>query len=47
MKVGFRALLERFPSLRLAVPLEQVRMRNETLIYGVQELPVTWDGDEQ
>lgn len=45
MKVGFRALLERFPSLRLAVPLEQVRMRDETFIYGVQELPVTWDGD--
>jgi cytochrome P450 len=45
MKVGFGALLERFPSLRLAVPLEQVRMRNETFIYGVHELPVTWDGD--
>jgi cytochrome P450 len=45
MKVGFRALLERFPSLRLAVPVEQVRMRDETFIYGVHELPVTWDGD--
>ena len=46
MKVGFTALLERFPSLRLAVPLEQVRMRNDMFIYGVHELPVTWD-DEQ
>jgi cytochrome P450 len=46
MRVGFTALLERFPSLRLAVPLDQVRMRNETFIYGVHELPVTWDGDD-
>jgi len=45
MKVGFRALLERFPSLRLAVPLEQVRMRDEAFIAGVHELPVTWDDD--
>jgi cytochrome P450 len=45
MKVGFRALLERFPSLRLAVPLEQIHMRDDTFIYGVHELPVTWDGD--
>ena len=47
MKVGFTALLERFPSLRLAVPLEQVRMRDDTFIYGVHELPVTWDGDQR
>jgi len=46
MKVAFMALLERFPSLRLAVPLEQIRMRNDMFIYGVHELPVTWD-DEQ
>jgi cytochrome P450 len=46
MKVGFTALLERFPSLRLAVPLDQVRMRDDTFIYGVHELPVTWDGVE-
>jgi len=43
MKVGFSALLERLPSLRLAVPLDQVRLRDDTLIYGVHELPVTWD----
>ena len=45
MKAGFRALFERFPGLRLAVPLEQVPMRNDTFVYGVHELPVTWDGD--
>lgn len=45
MKIGFRALLERFPSLRLAVPLAEVRMRDEMFVYGVHELPVTWDDD--
>jgi cytochrome P450 len=47
MKVGFTALLQRFPSLRLAVPLDQVRMRDDTFIYGVHELPVTWDDDQR
>jgi len=46
MKVGFAALLERFPSLRLAVPLQDVRMRDDMFIYGVHALPVTWDGDQ-
>jgi cytochrome P450 len=45
MRVGFRALLERFPSLRLAVPLAEVHMREEMFIYGVHDLPVTWDDD--
>ena len=44
MKAGFRALFERFAPLRLAVPLEQIRMREDTFVYGVHELPVTWDG---
>jgi hypothetical protein len=26
------------------VPPEQVRMRDDMAIYGVHELPVTWDG---
>ena len=47
MKVGFAALLGRFPSLRLAVPLGQVRMRDDMLIYGVHALPVTWDDDQR
>jgi cytochrome P450 len=44
MRVGLGALLTRFPTLRLAVPPEQVRMRDDMAIYGVHELPVTWDG---
>ncbi|WP_031012968.1 cytochrome P450 [Streptomyces sp. NRRL F-5727] len=44
MRVAFRALLDRFPSLRLDVPAEEVPLRPETAdIYGVKSLPVAWD----
>jgi cytochrome P450 len=44
MRVAFPALLNRFPTLRLAVPAEQVALRPEIAdIYGVKSLPVTWD----
>lgn len=42
MQVGFRALFERFPGLRLAVPADQVPLRDDMLHYGVHALPVTW-----
>ncbi|GGS90934.1 cytochrome P450 [Streptomyces tanashiensis] len=44
MRVAFAALFRRFPTLRLAVPAEEVALRPETAdIYGVKSLPVTWD----
>jgi cytochrome P450 len=43
MRAGFEGLLRRFPSLRLAVPAGEVRLRTDMTIYGVHELPVTWD----
>ncbi|MEU7364809.1 cytochrome P450, partial [Streptomyces hygroscopicus] len=44
MRVAFPALLDRFPTLRLAVPAEQVPLRPEIAdIHGVKSLPVTWD----
>ncbi|UUU38181.1 cytochrome P450 [Streptomyces sp. NBC_00162] len=44
MRIAFSALLNRFPTLRLAVPAEEVGLRPETAdIYGVKSLPVTWD----
>ncbi|EKX66380.1 cytochrome P450 [Streptomyces ipomoeae] len=47
MRVAFRALVDRFPTLRLAVPAEEVGLRPETAdIYGVKSLPVTWDKEE-
>ncbi|WP_143831775.1 cytochrome P450 [Nocardiopsis sp. CNR-923] len=43
MRVALRALFERFPTLRLAVPPEDVRVRDDSDIHGVRALPVTWD----
>ncbi|MFE2170977.1 cytochrome P450 [Streptomyces sp. NPDC059447] len=44
MRVALTALLSRFPTLRLAVPAEEVAVRPETAdIHGVKSLPVTWD----
>ncbi|GAA5129517.1 cytochrome P450 [Pseudonocardia adelaidensis] len=44
MRVAFPALLGRFPTLRLAVPADDVALRPETAdVYGVKSLPVTWD----
>ncbi|MFI0424435.1 cytochrome P450 [Spongiactinospora sp. 9N601] len=44
MRVAFPALVNRFPTLRLAVPAEEVPLRPEQAdIYGVKSLPVTWD----
>ncbi len=44
MRVAFPALVNRFPTLRLAVPADEVALRPETAdIYGVKSLPVTWD----
>ncbi|MFE7116155.1 cytochrome P450 [Streptomyces sp. NPDC057654] len=44
MGVAFTALFKRFPTLRLAVPAEDVALRPETAdIYGVKSLPVAWD----
>ncbi|MEZ7126731.1 cytochrome P450 [Nonomuraea sp. AD125B] len=44
MRVAFPALFDRFPTLRLAVPAEEVPLRPEVAdIYGVKSLPVTWD----
>jgi cytochrome P450 len=42
MRAGFAALLRRFPTLELAVPAGEVRLKTNMQIYGVHELPVTW-----
>lgn len=43
MRVAFPALLTRFPSLRLAIPPEEVPLRTDPTMHGVQRLPVAWD----
>ncbi|MFE4861924.1 cytochrome P450 [Streptomyces sp. NPDC056670] len=42
MRAGFEGLLRHFPTLQLAVPAADVRVRDDMNIYGVHELPVTW-----
>ncbi|RSN55649.1 cytochrome P450 [Actinomadura sp. WAC 06369] len=43
MRIAFTELLRRLPGLRLAVPPEEVPVRDEMLHYGVDALPVAWD----
>ncbi|MET0234899.1 MAG: cytochrome P450, partial [Kibdelosporangium sp.] len=40
MRIGFSTLLRQFPTLQLAIPAEEVPMRDDMAIYGVHELPV-------
>lgn len=42
LRIGFRTLFERLPDLRLAVPAEEVPMRDGAIVYGAAELQVTW-----
>lgn len=42
MRIGFRALLREFPGLRLAIPVEDVEMRDGAIVYGAKTLPVAW-----
>jgi cytochrome P450 len=42
MQTAFATLARRLPSLRLAVPPDELRFKGESGIYGMKELPVTW-----
>lgn len=42
MRAGFARLLRRFPTLELAIPAAEVKLKTNMNIYGVHELPVTW-----
>ncbi|WP_328326445.1 cytochrome P450 [Kribbella sp. NBC_00382] len=39
----YTRLYTRIPTLRLAVPFEEITYKDNTLVYGVTALPVTWD----
>jgi cytochrome P450 len=43
LTVAFGRLLQRFPTLRLAVPPEELRQPEQRFGAGLVELPVTWD----
>ena len=42
LRIVFETLIRRFPTLRLAVPLEHLRVRTRVFTGGLNELPVTW-----
>ncbi|WP_099023790.1 cytochrome P450 [Mycolicibacterium palauense] len=42
MQIVFPTLLRRIPTMRLAIPFEEVPFKNDTLAYGVYSLPVQW-----
>jgi cytochrome P450 len=42
LRVLWETLFRRVPTLRLAVPMEEVPFRDDMFVYGVHKLPVTW-----
>ncbi|MBA8826204.1 cytochrome P450 [Saccharopolyspora lacisalsi] len=42
LRVALPALFDRFPTLKPAVPWEEIDYRTTALVFGVRELPVTW-----
>jgi pentalenolactone synthase len=42
LQVVLTQLVARFPTIRLAVGVEELRLRHDTLIGGLVRLPVTW-----
>ena len=42
LRVALPALFTRFPTLRLAVPQDEVDYRTTALVFGVNTLPVIW-----
>ncbi|MFE0150232.1 cytochrome P450 [Nonomuraea sp. NPDC059007] len=42
LQIVFDSLFRRIPTLRLAVPTEEIAFKTDAVVYGVHELPVTW-----
>ncbi|GAA2480105.1 cytochrome P450 [Winogradskya humida] len=43
LQIVFDTLFRRIPSLRLATPADKLAYKDDVLIYGIHEVPVTWD----
>jgi cytochrome P450 len=43
LEIVFSTLFRRMPGLRLAVPVTDVPFKDDSIIYGVHALPVTWE----
>jgi cytochrome P450 len=42
LQIVYPTLFRRIPTLRLAVPIEEIPFKHDRLAYGVYELPVSW-----
>ncbi|MGE3447536.1 MAG: cytochrome P450 [Microbacteriaceae bacterium] len=42
LQVVYPTLFRRIPTLRLAVPIDQLALREDAIVYGLRELPVEW-----
>jgi cytochrome P450 len=42
LQIVFHTLLRRIPTMKLAIPFDEVPFKNDRLAYGVYSLPVTW-----
>ncbi|MFY9918946.1 MAG: cytochrome P450 [Mycobacterium sp.] len=42
MQIVFPTLLRRIPTLKLAIPFDEVPFKHDRLAYGIYELPVVW-----
>ncbi|HEY2519430.1 MAG TPA: cytochrome P450 [Streptosporangiaceae bacterium] len=42
LDIVYRTLFTRLPGLRLAVPLDELPVKDDGFVYGLYELPVTW-----
>ncbi|SAL64233.1 cytochrome P450 [Caballeronia choica] len=42
LQIVFTTLFQRLPTLRLAVPVEDIKFRYDAFVYGVDALPVEW-----
>ncbi|TDC83556.1 cytochrome P450 [Nonomuraea deserti] len=42
LQVALPALFDRFPTMRPAIPVGEIPLRTDMLVYGVHRLPITW-----
>jgi cytochrome P450 len=42
LEIAYRTLFERIPDLRLAVPVEDLPIKADASVFGLDALPVTW-----
>ncbi|KKD05922.1 cytochrome P450 [Streptomyces sp. WM6386] len=42
LQIVLPELFRRLPRLKIAVPMEDIAFKEDTVVYGVRELPVTW-----